>query len=88
VLGDQSSSVRFLMGAGNFSLHHCIQNGSGAHPATYPTLSLPLPFIKNYLFSCILNVVLCDAHSLPCTSYQYSNTDWILIPVTAESEHL
>jgi len=23
-------------GAGNFSLHHCVQNGSGAHPASYP----------------------------------------------------
>jgi hypothetical protein len=23
-------------GAGNFSLHHCIQTGSGAHPASYP----------------------------------------------------
>jgi hypothetical protein len=28
--------VRFLAGAGNFSLHHHIQNGSGAHPASYP----------------------------------------------------
>jgi hypothetical protein len=23
-------------GVGNFSLHHYIQNGSGAHPASYP----------------------------------------------------
>jgi len=23
-------------GAGNFSLHHRVQNGSGAHPAPYP----------------------------------------------------
>jgi hypothetical protein len=22
--------------AGNFSLHHCVQNGSGAYPASYP----------------------------------------------------
>jgi hypothetical protein len=29
------SRVRFLVGAGNFSLH-CIQNGSEAHPASYP----------------------------------------------------
>jgi hypothetical protein len=28
--------VRFLAGAGNFSLHHRVQNGSGAHPASYP----------------------------------------------------
>jgi hypothetical protein len=24
------------VGAGNFSLHHGVQNGSGAHPAFYP----------------------------------------------------
>jgi len=30
------SRVQFLVGAGNFFLHHCIQNGSGAHPASYP----------------------------------------------------
>jgi hypothetical protein len=30
------SRVRFLAGAGNFSLHHRVQNGSGAHPASYP----------------------------------------------------
>jgi hypothetical protein len=28
--------VRFPAGAGNFSLHHRVQNGSGAHPASYP----------------------------------------------------
>jgi hypothetical protein len=35
-LDDRGSSVRFLAGAGNFSLHHRVQNGSGAHPASYP----------------------------------------------------
>jgi hypothetical protein len=35
-LDDQDSRVRFPAGAGNFSLHHCVQNGSGAHPASYP----------------------------------------------------
>jgi hypothetical protein len=35
-LDDQGSSVQFLVGAGNFSLHHHVQNGSGAHPASYP----------------------------------------------------
>jgi hypothetical protein len=30
------SRVRFPTGAGNFSLHHRVQNGSGAHPASYP----------------------------------------------------
>jgi hypothetical protein len=34
-LDDQGSRIRFLVGAGNFSLHHCIQNGSGAQPASY-----------------------------------------------------
>jgi hypothetical protein len=28
--------VRFPAGVGNFSLHHRVQNGSGAHPASYP----------------------------------------------------
>jgi hypothetical protein len=28
--------VRFLVGAGNFSLHHRVQNGSEAHPDSYP----------------------------------------------------
>jgi hypothetical protein len=35
-LDDRSSRVRFPAGAGNFSLHHRVQNGSGAHPASYP----------------------------------------------------
>jgi hypothetical protein len=34
-LGDQSSRVRFPAGAENFPLHHRVQNGSGAHPASY-----------------------------------------------------
>jgi hypothetical protein len=34
-LDDHGSKVRFLARAGNFSLHHRVQNGSGAHPA-YP----------------------------------------------------
>jgi hypothetical protein len=33
---DQGSRVRFPAGAGSFSLHHRVQNGSGAHPASYP----------------------------------------------------
>jgi hypothetical protein len=36
VLDDRGSRVRFLAGAWNFSLHHRVQNGSGAHPASYP----------------------------------------------------
>jgi hypothetical protein len=34
-LEDRGSRFRFPAGAGNFSLHHCVQNGSGAHPASY-----------------------------------------------------
>jgi hypothetical protein len=35
-LDDRGSRVRFPAGAGNFSLHHRIQNGSGAHPTYCP----------------------------------------------------
>jgi hypothetical protein len=35
-LDDRGSKVRFPAGAGYFSLHHRVQNGSGAHPASYP----------------------------------------------------
>jgi hypothetical protein len=35
-LDGRSSRYRFPAGAGNFSLHHRVQNGSGAHPASYP----------------------------------------------------
>jgi hypothetical protein len=34
-LDNRGSRVRFPTGAGNFSLHHRVQNGSGAHPASY-----------------------------------------------------
>jgi hypothetical protein len=35
-LDDRGSGVRFPAGAGNFSLNHRVQNGSGAHPASCP----------------------------------------------------
>jgi hypothetical protein len=35
-LDDRGSRVRFLVGAGNFSLHYRVQNVSGAHPASCP----------------------------------------------------
>jgi hypothetical protein len=35
-LDDRGSRVRFPTGAENFSLHYRAQNGSGAHPASYP----------------------------------------------------
>jgi hypothetical protein len=34
-LDNRGSRVRFPAGAGNFSLRHRVQNGSGAHPASY-----------------------------------------------------
>jgi hypothetical protein len=34
-LDDRGSRVRFRAGAGNFFLHR-VQNGSGAHSASYP----------------------------------------------------
>jgi hypothetical protein len=35
-IDDRGSRVRFPAGAGNFSLHDRVQNGSGAHTASYP----------------------------------------------------
>jgi hypothetical protein len=35
-LDNQGSRTQFLVGAGNFSLHHHVQTTSGAHPASYP----------------------------------------------------
>jgi hypothetical protein len=35
-LDDRGSRVRLAERAGNFSLHHPVQNCSGAHPASYP----------------------------------------------------
>jgi len=36
---DGGSRVRFPTGDGKFSLHHRVQNGSGAHPVSYSTAS-------------------------------------------------
>jgi hypothetical protein len=35
-LDDPGFRVRVPAGAGNFSLHHRVQNGTGAHLASYP----------------------------------------------------
>jgi hypothetical protein len=35
-LDDRGSRVRFPAGAGNSFLNHSVQNGSRAHPASYP----------------------------------------------------
>jgi hypothetical protein len=42
-LDDRVSRVRFPARTGNFSLHHRVQNGSGAHPASY-TMGSKEPF--------------------------------------------
>jgi hypothetical protein len=34
-LDNRGSRVRFPAGAGNYFLHHRVQNGSGAHPSSY-----------------------------------------------------
>jgi hypothetical protein len=36
-LDDWGSMFRFLVGVGNFSPHHSVQNDPEAHPAFYPT---------------------------------------------------
>jgi hypothetical protein len=41
-LDDRGSRVRFPAGTENFSLHHRVQNGSGAHPASNPMDTGPL----------------------------------------------
>jgi len=35
-LDDRMIGVRIPVGAGNFSLRHHVETGSGAHPASYP----------------------------------------------------
>jgi hypothetical protein len=35
-LDDRGSRVRFPVGGWNFFLHHRVQNGFGAQPASYP----------------------------------------------------
>jgi hypothetical protein len=35
-LDDRASRFRFPAGVGNLSLHHRVQNSSGAHTASYP----------------------------------------------------
>jgi hypothetical protein len=35
-LDDRGSRFQFPAGAGNFSLHYRVQNGSEAHPSSYP----------------------------------------------------
>jgi hypothetical protein len=35
-LDGRGSRIRFSAGAGNFSLHHRVQNDSATHPASYP----------------------------------------------------
>jgi hypothetical protein len=35
-MDDRGPRIRFPAGAGNFSFHHRVQNGSRAHTASYP----------------------------------------------------
>jgi hypothetical protein len=42
-MDDRGSRIRFQAGTGNFSLHHRVQNDSGAHPASYP-MDTRVPF--------------------------------------------
>jgi hypothetical protein len=53
-LDDRGSRVRFPAGAGNFSLHHRVQTGSGAYSASYPvgthSLSGAIPPLPQYSF--------------------------------------
>jgi hypothetical protein len=42
-MDDRGSRVRFPARAGNFSLHHRVQNGSGAHPP-------PIQYVPGALF--------------------------------------
>jgi hypothetical protein len=35
-LEDRGSRIRFPAGAGNYALHHRVQNGSGSHPTSHP----------------------------------------------------
>jgi len=37
--GREFSCSRFPAGAGNFSLYHRVQNGSGTHPSSYPRVT-------------------------------------------------
>jgi hypothetical protein len=49
-LDDRCSRFRFSAGVGNFSLHHRVQNGSGAHPASYPMgTRASFPEVKEYV---------------------------------------
>jgi hypothetical protein len=43
-LDDRCSRVRFPAGAGNFSLYHRVQNGSGAYPALSSGYHGPFPW--------------------------------------------
>jgi hypothetical protein len=46
-LEDRGPRVRFPAGAGNFSLHHRVQTGSRAYPASYPMGTRgPFPGVK------------------------------------------
>jgi hypothetical protein len=45
-LEDRGSRVRVPAGAGDFPLLHRLQNGCGAHPASYPMETRGFPWVK------------------------------------------
>jgi hypothetical protein len=55
-LDDRGSRVRFPTGAENFSLHYRVQNGSGAHPASY-TMGTRGSFLGSVTLSTHLHLV-------------------------------
>jgi hypothetical protein len=60
-LHSRGSRVRFLVGAGNFSVHHCVWNGSG------PTQT-PIQWVPGAL-SLGVKLLGCEAdHSLPSSA--------------------
>jgi len=69
----RGSRVRFPAGAVNFSPHYRVQNGSGAHPASYPILSQRskwlLIFLPSFMkISSFIQKLFGYAHSSQITS--------------------
>jgi hypothetical protein len=93
-LDDQGSRDRFLAGAGNFSLHHRVQNSSGAHPSSYPMgtrssfppISLHCVVVKHSKCTCTLHVVCLTSVRVPgessyCIQMQrHGNRTFIMSP--------
>jgi hypothetical protein len=59
----RGSRVRFPAGAGNFSLRHRIQNGSGAHPTSYPMGTRGSHKIAIQLYLLAESCIICSSRS-------------------------